>query len=398
MRQAMPIPVTGLGCLCAAGVRLSACLAALDAGQRAPAPPQRLGSVVRRHPAFTLPESFFERAPGEEGLTHTVRMALTACREALSDAGLDEAALGGLRVGVCLGTSVGAALDFLDLYAAMRKGEPADDADLRRYLAGNPALATARALGCTGPVQTVTNACSSGTDAIGIAASWIREGLCDVVLAGGADALSPVTYIGFMRLMITDENPCRPFDVRRAGLNLGEGAGVVVLEGSASAARRAAPSRGVVLGYGTACDAYHLTAPHPDGLGLERALVDALEQAGAMADEVAFVNAHGTGTRNNDVVEALVACRALPGVPLVATKGMTGHTLGAAGAIEAVFTLAHLRAGVVPASVGFGEQDPELGVAPTTALTPVSGRVAVSQSLAFGGNNSVLVLGRGEDR
>lgn len=391
MQRATPVPVAGLGCLCAAGATLPQCLIALDAGVRAPKPLERFARVQSPRPVFALPADFFVRPPEEEGLTHSVRMALTAAREALADAGIDQDELAGLRVGVCLGTSVGASLNFLDYYAEVRAGQHGDPMDLRRFAAGNPAPAVARTLGLSGPVQTVTNACSSGADAIGIAASWIREGLCDIALAGGVDELSPVTLTGFSRLMITDSEACRPFDARRNGLNLGEGAAMLVLDG-----RPGTPEttmHGHVLGYGTAGDAHHLTAPHPEGRGLKAALADAMTQAECKAADVAFINAHGTGTRNNDQVEGLVARTLFPGVPVLSTKGMTGHTLGAAGAIEAAFTLAHLQRGTIPMSAGFAEPDPEVGISPPTKATPVRGLVALSQSLAFGGNNSVLVLG-----
>ena len=393
MRSVPPVPVAGMGCLCAAGATLHECIEALDAGKRAPGPLRRFPRVSNPAPVFALPDDFFVRAPGEEMLTHTVRMAQRAAREALEDAGIAGDELRKLSVGVCLGTSVGASLNFLDYYADVRAGRPADPTDIRRYAAGNPALAVARALGLGGPVQTVTNACSSGADAIGIAASWIREGLCDIALAGGADELSPVTHTGFLRLMITDDKPCKPFDVHRNGLNLGEGAAILVLDGRDESRRGTAC--GHILGYGTAGDAHHLTAPHPEGKGLKTALGDALAQAGCDAADVAFINAHGTGTKNNDLVEGLVARTLFPSVPILSTKGMTGHTLGAAGAIEAAFTLVHLGRGTIPASVGFAEADPQVGITPPTEKTAVHGRIALSQSLAFGGNNSVLTLGGG---
>jgi 3-oxoacyl-[acyl-carrier-protein] synthase-1/3-oxoacyl-[acyl-carrier-protein] synthase II len=154
--------------------------------------------------------------------------------------------------------------------------------------------------------------------------------------------------------------------------------------------------RANVVGYGGACDAYHLTAPHPEGAGLKRALREALAACGGSAADIAFVNAHGTGTPDNDRVESRTLAEVLPGVPFLSTKGFTGHTLGAAGGIEAALTLACLELGRIPASIGFAEPDPELPATPVREMTITPGRLALSQSLAFGGNNAVIVFEKGE--
>jgi 3-oxoacyl-[acyl-carrier-protein] synthase-1/3-oxoacyl-[acyl-carrier-protein] synthase II len=297
-------------------------------------------------------------------------------------------------VGVCLGTTVGSALNIEDFYREFRTGGSPDLETIERFLRSNPAAAVSRELGLDGPVQTVVNACSSGTDAIGIAASWLRAGVCDVVLAGGADELCRIIYNGFISLMITDDQPCRPFDRERRGLNLGEGAAVLVLERPSAAASRGARARANVLGYGSACDAHHLTAPHPEGRGLRKAFAEALATAGVAPRDVAFINAHGTGTPDNDRVEGRVIHDLFPETPFVSTKGYTGHTLGAAGAIEAAFTVACLEAGRIPASGGFAAADPDIHATPADAARDIHGSVAISDSLAFGGNNAVLVIGR----
>jgi 3-oxoacyl-[acyl-carrier-protein] synthase-1/3-oxoacyl-[acyl-carrier-protein] synthase II len=262
-----------------------------------------------------------------------------------------------------------------------------------RIRSSNPAAVLARAFGLTGPCQTIVNACSSGTDAVGLGASWIEAGLCDLVLAGGADELGRITCNGFISMRISAPGPCRPFDRDREGLNLGEGAAVLVLEAPELLRRRRARARSFVLGYGSSCDAYHPTAPSPDGAGLDRAIQEAMAAAGIQASQVAFVNAHGTATPDNDRVEGRVLAATLPGVPFLSTKGFTGHTLGAAGAIEAAFTVACLEQGRIPACAGFKTPDPDLGAVPVTENTIIRGTVALSQSLAFGGNNAVLALG-----
>ena len=265
-----------------------------------------------------------------------------------------------------------------------------------RFLMSNPADLIAREFELTGPCQTVVNACSSGTDAVGIGASWIQSGLCDMVIAGGADELCHVTYNGFISLMITDDAPCRPFDRDRKGLNLGEGAAMLILESESSCRKRQKPPRARFLGYASSSDAYHLTAPHPQGEGLKRALLDALRFSHRNVSDIAFVNAHGTATPDNDRVEGKVLHEMLPGVPFFSTKGYTGHTLGAAGAIEAAFTVACLERGMIPGNAGFANLDPEVTASPAATTSTVAGSTAISQSLAFGGCNGVLVLGKRE--
>lgn len=397
MKLHSPVAVTGAGCLCAAGANLNACMDTLLAGRRNPLPSARFRTDhPLRYPVFEVAESFFPaQFPDAGDLLRTSRLALAAADEALCDAGLAAEDLKGLRVGVCIGTTVGSAMNNEAFYRDYRQAQHSEMAAIERYLRSNPATSVARHFGLRGPVQTVVNACSSGTDAIGLAASWIRAGLCDLVLAGGADELCRVTCNGFNSLMITDTEAVRPFDHRRKGLNLGEGAAMLVLESETLRLGRGRRARAQVLGYGSACDAHHLTAPCPDGSGLRRALGEALQTAGLQAQDIAFVNAHGTGTPDNDRVESRVLALVLPQSPFLSTKGFTGHTLGAAGAIEAAFTLASLEAGVIPASIGFSAADPELAVCPVRETTTISGSVALSQSLAFGGNNAVVVLGKG---
>lgn len=398
MRPASPVRITGMGCISAAGSSVAANIAALDAGLQNAVAASFL-DVENVCPVFRadFPAYAPEGLP-EPGLyakcARTAQMTAHAASEALAEAGYALADLAGLRVGVCLGTSVGTALNFSPFYLAQKAGrdEPLDPID--KYLVSNPAPALSRMLRATGPVQSVTNACSSGADAIGYGAEWIRSGRCDLVICGGVDALSRVTYLGFGSLKLLSRELCRPFDKNRVGLNLGEGAAVLVLESEALAKNRAVC--GTVLGYGTATDAHHLTAPHPDARGLIKAVEQAVAQAGIENSGIAFINAHGTATPTNDASEAKFFRAVFPQTPFVATKGSTGHTLGAAGAVEAVFTVKHLERGLLPASPGFTEADPEIGAAPVDASTTVNGRVAMSQSLAFGGNNSVLLFGKGD--
>ncbi len=391
-----PTAITGLGCLSGAGLDVAESLDNMFAGKRTPQPPTKFTTdhqvaslVVELREGFKLPLD-----ESENIYSRTCQLALSAALQALTDAGWNSDNLRGKRVGVCLGTTVGCALNCDDFYRDYKGDETPDMGIMERFLRSNPAAVVARQLNLDGPVQTVVNACSSGTDAIGIGAGWLRAGACDIVIAGGADELLRLTYSGFSSLMITASEPCRPFDLQRKGLNLGEGAGVVILESEATGRDKA--KKGYLYGYGSACDAYHLTAPHPEGSGLKHAIAEALTAAQVVAADIAFVNAHGTGTPDNDRVESRVLSEVLPGVPFISTKGYTGHTLGAAGGIEAVFTIACLQRGEIPASIGFATPDPELPVTPVAENAAISGDLALSESLAFGGNNAVVIFGRGD--
>lgn len=384
--------------MCAPGGTVEECTDALFRERKGPAAPTLFTSGHSvSYPVFEVSDGLIPmKFRGGANVTRTAALALFAAHEAVKNAGLDgdQDHLGSQRVGVCIGTTVGTAMNNEGFYRQYLKNEQPDMAHIILLLRSNPAMIVAREFGACGPRQTVANACSSGTDAIGIGISWIRSGLCDIVLAGGADELCHVTYNGFISLMITDEGPCKPFDRDRKGLNLGEGAAVLVLESERSRRVRNRKSRAFALGYGASCDAYHFTAPHPEGRGLRRAIGEAIAQSNVSANDIVFVNAHGTGTPDNDRVESRVLADVLPGVPFFSTKGHTGHTLGAAGAIEAVFTIACLEMGKIPKNAGLIAPDPELPTAPASDESIITGDVALSESLAFGGHNGVLVFAK----
>ena len=406
MQLGSGVVVTGMACLCAAGDSPAAVLDSLHSGRREMVAASVLDSRALPYPFFGLDEKHF---PGgrKHSAQDTLTLARAVCHRALAEAGLPQHLLH--EAGVVLGTTAGSATHFLEAYAASRENAstqapaaqapadahsacPAPGADRDDYFSAN--LALEMDVVAHGPRLTVTDACTSGADAIGLAMDLITTGQCQCVLCGGADALSLVPHTGFARLMIYSDQPCRPFDRDRKGLNLGEGAAALVLESAQHARNRNAKVLGQVLGYGNASDAHHFTAPHPEGRGLATAIRSALQQAGLEAADMAFVNAHGTSTRENDKVEGRLLSTMLPHVPVWASKGGTGHTLGAAGALEAVLTLAALRCGTVPASLGFSEIDPEIGFAPTQSALSVSLPFALSTSLGFGGGNAALVMGR----
>lgn len=388
--------VTGLGCICAAGGSVVEVMSSLYAGTRRPLPPTRVSSGLEKaSPVFEVASDLGHVKRRDEA-SRTTLLALAAADEALGNAMLDRSILAGKRVGVVMGTTVGCTLNDEPFYRAYRNGEHPGMRTIDLFLGNNPAMYLSMFYECSGPFATIANACSSGTDAVGLAKTWVEDGTCDIVIAGGADELCRTTYIGFSSLMITSEGPCRPFDRGRSGLNLGEGAGVVIVESERSARERNAEVMAYVAGYGTSGDAYHPTAPHPDGLGLRRAIDMALKEAGTVAGEMAFINAHGTSTPENDKVEGRVIAGLFgASVPVVSTKSYTGHTLGAAGGIEAVLTVKGLIDGKIPATAGYEEYDEDCGIIPTRENTGMAGEFAMSDSLAFGGNNSVLVFRRG---
>ena len=395
MMRAKPVSVTGMGCLCAAGLNLKSCTDFLFAGKRFPAPPRGFCHEQElSYPVFEVTDDFFyPDLFNENCVSRTGQMALTAAMESVIHSGLERKRLKQQRVGVIIGTNVAGSVQNKHIpHGPLPKNFPYI-MPVERFKISNPAFLIAREFELSGPFQTIVNACSAGSDAIGIGASWIRSGLCDMVIAGGADALYPITYRGFISLMNSDDGPCKPFDLDRKGLNLGEGSAIVILESDNSFKERGKSPEAFILGYGSAADAWHFTAPAPDGKGLYLAIREAFSMSGISFSDIAFINAHGTGTLDNDRIESRVFNSLFPGIPFFSTKGYVGHTLGAAGAIEAVFSIQCLKEGRIPVSAGFMKPDPELSAAPVQKITEITGKNALSDTLAFGGNNSALILG-----
>jgi len=394
MKPLAPVAIAGIGCICSAGLVLKECMDFLYKGKRNPAPPVNFSTKLT-FPVFEVLEDFFQSSLFEENnILRTCKLALTATLEAISDAGFDRKTLEKRRVGSCIGTNVGCSMHD-ESFA--NDGNTPFITPVNRFLFSNPTSSIASEFGITGPLQTVVNACSSGSDALGLAASWIRSGICDIVIAGGADEMYQITYTGFKSLLINDTSPCKPFDVNRMGLNLGEGAAVFILVSKEIEKEMKKDPRAYILGYGSASDAFHHTKTRPDGKGLRLAIEEAMETSGTTPSDITFINAHGTGTLDNDLVESRVLYEMFPEVPFFSTKGYTGHTLGAAGAIEAAFTIACLEEGRIPASVGFTDPDPKMPPTyPIQQNSTINGNKALSETLAFGGNNSVLILSTGE--
>ncbi|PLX50958.1 MAG: beta-ketoacyl-[acyl-carrier-protein] synthase family protein [Desulfobulbaceae bacterium] len=393
-----PIAVSGMGCCCAAGPDLATVWRNLwhDEFPRPVAPPF---ACIEPQPVFActapllLSSPFHGRPPDIDN--RTLLLALQACLEALTSAAIKAEDLTHLRLGIALGTTVRCHFHDDDYFLAWQQGKRPAAKALHRFLNENLATALQEILGSRGPTSVVTNACASGTDAIGLAASWLRHDLCDLVICGGADELSRLAFHGFAGLMLTSDAPCTPFATGRRGLNLGEGAGILLLERETDRRRRGAEAQGWLLGYGAGADGYHPTAPHPQGRGLQQAIRSALRCANLHLDDIALINGHGTGTTANDLAETTALKNlGFSTTPLLSTKGATGHTLGAAGGIEAVLTLRALQEGATFGTIGCHEPDPALPVQPLCQgeEVPLAGRLGLSHSLAFGGGNAALIL------
>ncbi|MET8129521.1 beta-ketoacyl-[acyl-carrier-protein] synthase family protein [Streptomyces sp. NPDC005065] len=331
-----------------------------------------------------------------------VQFALVAAREAIADAGLTPGNWDGARIGVVLGTAHGGVTTAEEQHGVlMSEGSSWVSPNLLpmqlpNMLAGQVAIE----FGVTGPNLVVSTACASGATAIGIARDLIALNRCDIVLAGGSEAMiTPLIMAGFARMGAlsrrTDDpkSASRPFDVDRDGFVAAEGAGVVVLEHPSHARARGAHVHGRLVGYGATADAYHMTAPRPDGRGIEAAVRAALDDASARIGDVDHVNAHGTSTPLNDRTEAAMLKRTFPGDPLISsTKGVTGHLLGAAGAVEAIYTVLAVEHGVAPPTANLATLDPEIDIKVATCLTPMKIDLALSNSFGFGGQNAVLAI------
>ena len=246
-------------------------------------------------------------------------------------------------------------------------------------------------------ISTLSTACSSAANALAIGADLIRSGQLDAVVVGGTECLSKFHVNGFMSLLILDKDPCAPFDAHRKGINLGEGAAYLLLESENSLRQRGGQALARLSGYGNACDAYHQTASSPEGEGAYLAMKKALEMSGLSCSDIDYINAHGTGTPNNDASEARAISRlfgsSLP--PVSSTKPFTGHTTSAAGTVEAAICLLAMQHGFIPANLHFKEQDPDIGFAPVAQTLQGQNLCHVmNNSFGFGGNNSSLIFSK----
>jgi 3-oxoacyl-[acyl-carrier-protein] synthase II len=326
-------------------------------------------------------------------------MSLAAARMAVADAALPADALRTERAAVVFGTTMGDAdlLSSLDDAFILQGRDAVSPAVVGRYSPSAHQMHVARAFGCRGAVLSLPAACAAGNYAIAMAADLLRAGRADVAVCGSAEMLQELEFCGFLRLgALAPERP-QPFDANRAGLILGEGAGVFVLETEAHAVRRGANVLAEVGGYGVACDGFHITRPLPDAGGITRAMREAITRSGLDPADVDFVNAHGTATKANDAAESLAMKQVFEGrrVPISSIKSMLGHTMGASSALEAASCVETILTGLYPPTIHYETPDPECDV-DLVANAPRAGRadVVLNNALAFGGYDAVLCLAK----
>jgi 3-oxoacyl-[acyl-carrier-protein] synthase II len=401
------VAVTGLGALTPVGSGTRAFWEALLEGRSGFATVSSFDSS--RHPVHVGAEvRDVDPASGVRRLDparlgRASQLAIAAARLALDDAGLAPAALDGERVGVSLGTTSGEPREVErfddDLFAG--RLDALGQGFITRYPCHALAAHVASEFELGGPVSVIPNACAAGNHAIAHAADLLRAGRADVMLAGGADAFSRITYTGFARLGAIAPEVCQPFDLKRKGMIPGEGSAVLVLEPLERARARGARVYAEIAGAGFACDAHHMTASHPEGEGAARAMQAALREARLGLEDIDYISAHGTGTPTNDRLETLAVKRVFGArarqVPMSSIKSMIGHTMGAASAIEAAVCALAIHEGRVPPTMNLHEPDPEcdLDYVPGAAREQRV-RVAMSNAYAFGGNNASLILRAGE--
>lgn len=389
--------VTGIGIICAIGKNVSETLASLQASRSGISHISILETVHRGElpvGEIKLTNEELGEMAGVDDLdmqTRTSLLGLIAASEALHNAGIDPKDTH-YRTGVVSASTVGG-MDRTEIdYRHYHLGPPYSNFVLT-HDCGDSTEKIATRLGFRDMVSTISTACSSSANSAMFGARLIGHGLLDRVVVGGTDSLSKFTLNGFHTLMILDKQPCRPFDKGRVGLNLGEGAAFLVLESEKALQGRSPLCE--LSGYANANDAYHQTASSPDGYGPFLSMLLALEAAGLAPGKIDYINAHGTGTDNNDLTEGIAIERLFgENVPLVSsTKPFTGHTLGAAGAVEAVISVLSIQNNTVFPNLNFGEKMDELHFEPVKVIqrnTPL--RHVLSNSFGFGGNDSTLIF------
>jgi 3-oxoacyl-[acyl-carrier-protein] synthase II len=330
----------------------------------------------------------YQRHP--ERLHRVARMMILALKEALEQAGDFQPEL--TVVGTTSGGMTFGEQYYRDLKSGRRPSRQAPSL-IANYTPQKPVMDAQEAFGIGAPCQIIANACASGTNAIGHAFNCVRSGRYQRVLTGGYDAISELVFVGFDSLQASTPDRCRPFDSERSGMVLGEGAAVLALENLEAARNRGATILAEVIGYGISTDNFHLTQPDPTGSGARRAMEAALQSAGISPGEIDYINAHGTATPFNDAAEGKAIAELFNGVPVSSTKGMMGHSLGAAGAIEAVIGILALRNQLLPPNINFrhGDAGMDLNIVANSARTG-SVRTVLSNSFGFGGTNASIIM------
>ncbi|WP_339135879.1 MAG: beta-ketoacyl synthase N-terminal-like domain-containing protein [Candidatus Electrothrix sp. GW3-4] len=386
--MSLPVYICGTGIISALGADCAATEARLHKGDSAIQSldlfPLMQGNPLPVGQAPLLEENGEGNA---DPLPRSHRLALAAADQALRDAPSELAGEVGPGIrpdAIILGTTTGGIFTTEELL----KEQVREKSRFQQHGLHSIATCLAKAYQCSGPILTVSTACASGAVALALALRMLRSGQAETVLAGGVDSLCRLTYFGFHSLQLVDRKGCRPLDQDRQGMAVAEGAGMLLLS-----TRRPKHCRARLLGAGLSCDAYHPAAPHPEGKGAFAAMEAALADAGLRPEEIDYINLHGTGTPDNDLAESKAVRRLFRSVPpLSSIKGASGHSLAAAGAIEAVVSTLSISQGLRPANTGLQQVDPALGLSPLTEPLIEPTKAVLSNSFGFGGNNASLVI------
>lgn len=396
------VVITGWGCVSPLGGDVSTTWAALLRGESARGDITCIpveGCRVIQGAEARLPELTGISKKEIARLSRASRLAIPAAREAMADAGILDG--NGRSIFSRLELSISTTAcgmehgeGFLrDIWSGNNRHL---SSKISRYPAHQQIGDLQQHLGFSGSCMIISNACASGANAIGHAADLLRGGFAEIVLAGGFEALCELVYCGFDSLQALDPDSCKPFDLYRRGLMLGEGAAFLVMETASHAGKRGAHIKGRVKGYGHTTDTHHITQPDPTGGPLEKAIQRALRQAGLSPSEIGYLNAHGTATIFNDGAEAASFARVFDGnfsnLRISSTKAAIGHTLGAAGSLEAVFALECLRTGDIPPQINTTHPIPELATCLASRGDKLAKPAALSVNLGFGGSNAALVF------
>ena len=397
------VAVTGIGVFCSIGKSVEEFTQSLKSGRTGIGTvtlfdtskyPCKIGAEIRDY----RPEKFFGKK-GFKRLSRADQFGLIASEEAVNASGIYF--YSSEDIGVCLGAGAGGMFEAETYHREVLLKGRSRPSLIGPFLPSYTTDRISEKFGFSGPRFTVTTACSSSATAIGYGADLIRSGKCRAVLCGGSEALSELTFGGFNSLKVMDRSPCKPFDRRRAGMSLGEGSGIMILEDFDQAVKRGAKICAEFLGYGIGGEAYHITAPEPTGKKEARVMREAIEESEGTLSGVDYINAHGTGTPLNDKVETLsiknVFKEKAYSIPISSIKSMVGHCLGSAGAIEAIASVLSILNQFIPPTLNYREGDEDCD------LDYVGGKArdmdvkgVLSNSFAFGGNCTSLVFGKYE--
>jgi 3-oxoacyl-[acyl-carrier-protein] synthase II len=395
------VVITGLGIFCSIGKNVEEFRRSLKEGRTGIGPitlfdtskyPSKIGAEVRDYRS----KEFFSKKELKR-LSRTDQFALIASEEAVKTSGIYSYPRE--EVGVCLGAGAGGMFEAEAYHREILLKGKSKPSLILPFIPSFTTSRVAERFGFSGPKATITTACSSSATSIGYGADLIKTGQARAVLCGGSDAMSELTFGGFNSLKAMDPSPCKPFDRRRAGMSLGEGAAILILEDLEEAVKRGAKIYAEFLGYGIGGEAYHITAPEPNGITEARIIKEAIEEGGITLDQVDYINAHGTGTPLNDKVETLaiknVFGKRAYSIPVSSIKSMVGHCLGSAGAIEAVASILSIIDQFIPPTIHHkeGDEDCDLDYVPGKARD-MEVNIILSNSFAFGGNCTTLAFGK----